>query len=349
MATHYEIPVFEVLSPTNAARENVLARRWAAQTWNFPNGNITVQPVPVAFALASTDHWGLISLMVAGRQAEIYAPLETLERMVMSLDPSIGADKLDPTARALIVEHALGPVLDAFERTTQMTMELRGVTAPQGLEPHGTFGLRAAHPTFGDSLFLIGCDAITAQRLTPYIEQWPMENARPQGLNVPVSFRVGHSTVDLQALYDLSLGDGIVMDDTSLENHCVVAVIAEKYAARCGITQDGLQLIEPLLSLANKPMENYIMAEESGDHRGGESAPKVSSFGELPITMVFELGRLDVPLSELETIRDGYIFNLNKTKMQAVDIMTGGRVIGSGEIVKVGESFAVRVRNFARP
>lgn len=343
-----EIPEFEELSPIMVARENVLARRWGEQSWNLHGAGITLQPVPIAFALASADHWGVITVLIAGRQAEIFMPLESLERIVTAIDPSLGPDRLDPHARALVVEHALAPILDAFEKSTQITIELRSVTAPQGLEPHGAFGLRAVHSTFGEALIIVQCDHIVAQRLTPYIERWPMESARPSRMTTAVSFRIGYTSIDLQALYDLGLGDGIILDSCSLEQNCVMAVVAERYVARCGIGQDGIQLVQPLLSYPSREMEEFLMVDHPQDQRG-EAPPRVGAFGELPITLVFELGRLELPLDEVETIREGFIFNLNKTRMQSVDIMTGGRVIGSGEIVKIGDSFGVRVRNFARP
>ncbi|MDD4932845.1 MAG: FliM/FliN family flagellar motor switch protein, partial [Methylacidiphilaceae bacterium] len=68
-----------------------------------------------------------------------------------------------------------------------------------------------------------------------------------------------------------------------------------------------------------------------------------SSLEEVPISLSFELGRRKVPLGELETLKEGFVFELDREAKRPVLILPNGRVIGTGELVKVGERVGVRV------
>jgi type III secretion protein Q len=63
---------------------------------------------------------------------------------------------------------------------------------------------------------------------------------------------------------------------------------------------------------------------------------------------VFELGRTEVPVAGLETLQAGYVFDLSKPLSQSVDILANGRRVGSGELVRLGDSIGVRVTRLIR-
>lgn len=64
---------------------------------------------------------------------------------------------------------------------------------------------------------------------------------------------------------------------------------------------------------------------------------------QLPIRVVLELGRLDLPLAEIRRLAPGYVLPLPKPSESAVDIVANGRKIGHGSLVKIGDSMGVRV------
>ena len=64
---------------------------------------------------------------------------------------------------------------------------------------------------------------------------------------------------------------------------------------------------------------------------------------QLPVRLMFELGRLELTLAELETLGPGHVFALGRDEHQPVDILANGKRIGLGEIIAVGDAIGVRV------
>ena len=54
----------------------------------------------------------------------------------------------------------------------------------------------------------------------------------------------------------------------------------------------------------------------------------------VPVTLVFELGRMQLALGELRSLAAGYSFDLGKDLRAPVDILANGRKIGSGELIR---------------
>ena len=64
---------------------------------------------------------------------------------------------------------------------------------------------------------------------------------------------------------------------------------------------------------------------------------------QLPVRLVFEVGRLDLPLTEVRRLAPGYVLPLAKPAESAVDVVANGRKIGHGSLMKIGDSIGVRV------
>jgi type III secretion protein Q len=67
---------------------------------------------------------------------------------------------------------------------------------------------------------------------------------------------------------------------------------------------------------------------------------------EVPVELVFELGRVAVPLGQLRTMAPGHVFDLGRDLRHPVDVLLAGRRVGEGELVQVGERVGVRLRSF---
>ena len=71
-------------------------------------------------------------------------------------------------------------------------------------------------------------------------------------------------------------------------------------------------------------------------------AERNTTFDELQVTLVFELGRSQVDLATLRSIAPGYVFPLVRDPDAPVDLVVNGRCIGKGEIVRIGETLGIR-------
>ena len=77
--------------------------------------------------------------------------------------------------------------------------------------------------------------------------------------------------------------------------------------------------------------------------RGPTAPPADAAFDDLPIKLLFELGRVDIALGKLQEIGPGHVFELDRPLGEAVEILAGGRRIGQGEIIKIEDQIGVRV------
>ena len=83
-------------------------------------------------------------------------------------------------------------------------------------------------------------------------------------------------------------------------------------------------------------VNEQIDAEFHGD-------PQPLSIADIPIKLVFEAGRVELPLGRLEALGEGHVFPLDRPFDETVDIVAQGRIIGRGEIVTLDGFAAVRI------
>lgn len=67
----------------------------------------------------------------------------------------------------------------------------------------------------------------------------------------------------------------------------------------------------------------------------------------VPVHLVFELGRIDLPLAEVQRLAPGVTLPLAVPVAGEVDILGNGRRIGRGVMVRIGESIGVRIVRLA--
>jgi type III secretion protein Q len=68
-----------------------------------------------------------------------------------------------------------------------------------------------------------------------------------------------------------------------------------------------------------------------------------SELDSLPLRVVFEMGRLEMSLSEVRQLAPGMTLPLARPLDDVVDIVVNGRRIGRGSLVRVGDGLGVRV------
>jgi type III secretion protein Q len=66
------------------------------------------------------------------------------------------------------------------------------------------------------------------------------------------------------------------------------------------------------------------------------------------VRLVFELGRLGMPLAEVAALGSGHAFDLGRSQQTLVDIVAAGLRIGTGSLMKVADGIGVRVNQIAR-
>ncbi len=81
----------------------------------------------------------------------------------------------------------------------------------------------------------------------------------------------------------------------------------------------------------------------TSEDQDGSFLASEGTVGDIPIRLVFDAGRIEVPLSELEGLGVGHVFDVGRHPSSNVDIVAQGRIIGRGEVITVEGLTAVRV------
>lgn len=66
----------------------------------------------------------------------------------------------------------------------------------------------------------------------------------------------------------------------------------------------------------------------------------------VPIDLEAELGRRTMTLRSILELRQGSVIRLPRSAGENIDILAGGHLLGSGEIVIIEERFGVRITDF---
>ena len=77
------------------------------------------------------------------------------------------------------------------------------------------------------------------------------------------------------------------------------------------------------------------------DQVGGANLARVLS---LKLSVAVVIAEKEVPLGEVLGLAPGRIIEFNQPSGEALQILVGEKVIGRGDVVKVGENFGVVVR-----
>lgn len=84
------------------------------------------------------------------------------------------------------------------------------------------------------------------------------------------------------------------------------------------------------------------------DNAGGDAAA-LSMLYDLSIPVAIELGRTRLSVEELLAIGRGSVIQLDRLAGEPIDVFVGDRRFAEGEVVVVGEQFAVRITRILRP
>lgn len=69
----------------------------------------------------------------------------------------------------------------------------------------------------------------------------------------------------------------------------------------------------------------------------------LSAILRLEVPVIVQIGRRPMAVSEVMRLSHGSIIELPKRSNEELEILVNNRVIGQGEVVKVGENFGIRV------
>jgi len=280
---------------------------------------------------------------VDGEDAELSVARSLLDMLIASVDPSLSLDKLQADHAAIVLELALADVFDALEAALACSLALASILPPR-IRPESpdlpalTFGLTM------DGLGPLSCELhLTSDqtiKLVRHLDQYPGVEQATIDLPMAVCLRWAAATLLMREVRSLSPGDVILVDDACRIEGTAIAVIAEHLVAPVELAPSANLLSGHPVRGPGSPWE---WSMEKAPEALRASAPDAADFDDLPVHLVFELGRLELSLGEVRRLAPGAVLPISRPLDDALDIVANGRRIGRGTIVRIGDSIGVRV------
>lgn len=160
-------------------------------------------------------------------------------------------------------------------------------------------------------------------------------------LAFPIQLCAGTQTLTVLELQELRSGDVILRKESSEADP--FAILSGRLFA--SIKDDGKT---HRLTSGWKPLatnwENSTMSQSYSD----PGAADFERLEDLPVELVFEIGRCELPLSDIRKLGEGSVLPAAASTESAVKILANGRLVGSGELVKIGAGLGVRVLRLSK-
>jgi len=248
--------------------------------------------------------------------------------------------RLNGVRAGMLLELALLPLIKVLEGRlrTEIRVEERVATLGSDQQQLPLHGLVRGLPT-GDAGIELLLDRQSAILAACALEELAVANAVTAQLSIPMQICRDSIDLTLAELRSLRPGDILIPEHDSAGSHSMIAVVGERLLFQVEQDAAGFRLGSRLAD-ANATGE-WCMQDPTNALSGG--SVDEAALDQVPIRLVFEIGRLDVPLAEVRRLGPGYVLPLAKPSESAVDIVANGRRIGHGSLMKIGDSVGVRV------
>jgi type III secretion protein Q len=294
--------------------------------------------------------WCRLDLLCADRPATLWLPNDLVDAIVQGNHPDLDPGQLQPTDRALVVDAIENELLDRLSHASRAEIVIVAATPMAEVDEPVDLVFHLQPQGNGEPIPVgLRCHAVERDRVVKAIFAAPVLRVPIPELKTEIAFRCGHTMISLTEFSELEVGCGISLDDTTLSFQKIVAVVAERFVQSCNWQTIKPVLDGPLLREVDPTTLYYTANALVNDQpKNAAQGGPTASVGEVPVHLVFELGRTEIAVADLETLQAGYIFDLGKPLSQSVDILANGHRVGTGELVRLGESIGVRVSRLVR-
>jgi type III secretion system YscQ/HrcQ family protein len=105
----------------------------------------------------------------------------------------------------------------------------------------------------------------------------------------------------------------------------------------------GRLILESPLRRDPRPRESLAMPTPADSIASHGSQPSPVLTADVPVTLIVELGRINLPLHRLADLKPGDVLELGRHPKEPVELTSGGRLVARGELVQVDTELGVRV------
>ena len=297
---------------------------------------ITIETIARA-VLAANAH--AFRLTLSGRPALLRLSTSVVDLCVQSLGVR-DSYRLNGVRAGMLLELALLHTIKALEARlgTEIHIE-EGVAAIEWNEQPLPLHLLIRGLPTGEAGMELLLDRHSSTLVAQALDELTTPNAVAAALPIPIRICRDGVELTLAQLRTLRPGDILMPARDLARPRGLIAVVGERLHFQVEQDTQGFRLGAKLTE-ANATGEWFMQdptTASSGEH------VDEAALDQLPIRVIFEVGRLDMPLGEVRRLAPGYVLPLVKPSESAVDIVANGRKIGEGSLMKIGDSIGVRV------
>ncbi len=343
-AKHTAQPL-ELPAIPHAALKHLNAASRKREPWHGELGgeNVIISPEDATKLWQEEDTWCGLKLQINEAPLTAFLPFSIIHNQVHQIDETIDLEQLDADSCGLLAEAVFESFIQSLENELHGRIVCNGIIFAPDYPEGELYSFRVETDSWGRQPLILQPAPALGKQLQRWLNDLPLQQKNIDDLPITISFRAGVTVLTVDDLIHLRPGDGIILDENSVSQKTVIAVVGEAFAQSCMVTSKGLELTAPLLTPATGNLKGWIFMNDYDESYPGEHASDPGAVGQINVRLVFEVGRKDMTVSDLQGIDTGHIFDLGRPVGQAVDILAGGRQIGAGELVRVGEQIGVRV------
>jgi type III secretion protein Q len=273
-----------------------------------------------------------------------------VEAIIAGLDPNQGLEHLRPAHLALLLELAFADALQTLEASLGSRLAIEAVNTVDGRGKGGavslafdlavdglgaSFGELLLHPRLAAKLTRLLDRRAAAARTSV-----PLPQSAELTVPFPVCIRVAATTCSVGEIAALSPGDVVMADSCCRPAQTAVAVVGEHLVAPVALAPTGVRITASLTRIQGSSWE---WSMENGSGRPQADSTQQTSLDDIPVKLVFELGRVEMSLAEVRQLGPGALIALAQPIEESVDISANGRRIGRGSLVQIGSNVGVRI------
>jgi type III secretion protein Q len=280
----------------------------------------------------------VVQARLGGRPVALSLQQTLLMHLLVGNDPELDIERLRPQEAALLLEYYLTKSITMLESLLDTPVQIEAVS-PHGSLVNGfvTFHISVTESNFGTSFGELHISPTDALGLASLADAGTADSPNEPAITFSAAVRIGATDLAIDMLGDLLPGDIVLLD-----HHCgdgrAVVVLAEHVAAPATIDVSSISLtVTPALARGSY-WEWYM------ENTTKPSAPNdAKDFADIPVRLVFEIGRVDLPLHDVKRLAIGTILPMHRPVDEAVDIIANGKRIGRGSVVRIGDTIGVRI------
>ena len=344
---HAEPITLAQFSRREIERENWLAQQREPMTLELDGVSLTVTPIAVEPIIVQGGEWVRIFANTAASELEIGIPAVPLLGFMSENMPDVALADVEPKILPLLIEESLSVLIANIERHFGPMRLSHAQLSCDALDTaHTAFLIEGFGPT--PFPILLGQAYPRLSDIDRAIDKLESKPQPFHNIGFGLAFRIGFTNIALGELESLEVGDAIVIETTFIAQQKLVCVVAESFAQYCTFSQGSATLGGTLLTKPDSVTQKFILEQHMADPHTLSAGAPPASLREMQVRLVFEIGRLEVPLEQIETLSAGYTFDIGKQQQNVIDIIAGGRKIGTGDLVRVADSIGVRVTSLNR-